>query len=536
MLREFLLGNFKAFAHEQRVPLRPITLLYGPNSGGKSSVLHGIALAHEALRSGNLDVVHTELGGAAIDLGGFRQYVHRRDAELDVLLGFSFDLARLPVSLRRMMSAAPPESLDLTVSVGVSTDDQGAPLPGEVPRVRTLDLTADGERVLRLVRRPDGRLAMGALALHPMVLALVKAILSGNTTSASAADDAETIAAALNDIAGALVAEEGNLLPVGLGDGTPRGGTGARERLLAVSASTRARDVTEALRVLLPQNLSLLLRGLGDAVRESFDRVRYLGPLRSFPPRHVGIGDADDPNWRAGGGEAWERLLRDVGVREEINRWLGDKRWMQTPYRLVVKESIASEEVESLVREVIERVAEEEVEDPDALARELTAKLVQGAKAKLRSLVLVDQRNDTPVSHRDVGIGVSQVLPVLVNAYGARGELVVIEQPELHLHPRLQAELGDVFIKGARADVGNVFLLETHSEHLLLRLMRRMRETADETVEPALALRPEDVQVLYVDPDGPQSIVRELPLNARGELVRAWPGGFFEEGLREVFP
>ena len=103
-----------------------------------------------------------------------------------------------------------------------------------------------------------------------------------------------------------------------------------------------------------------------------------------------------------------------------------------------------------------------------------------------------------------------------------------MEQPELHLHPRLQSDLADVFIDSALGETKNTFLLETHSEHLLLRIMRRMRETYEGRLpEGALPVHPEDVAVIYVDPSGPQSIVQELPLNKRGELVKAWPGGFF---------
>jgi len=108
--------------------------------------------------------------------------------------------------------------------------------------------------------------------------------------------------------------------------------------------------------------------------------------------------------------------------------------------------------------------------------------------------------------------------------------------PEIHLHPALQAELGDVFLGAALGDGANSLLIETHSEHLLLRIMRRMRETFEGKLpEGAPEVRPDHVTVLFVEPDGPRSIAREIPLNERGELVKAWPGGFFEEGLREVF-
>ena len=117
-----------------------------------------------------------------------------------------------------------------------------------------------------------------------------------------------------------------------------------------------------------------------------------------------------------------------------------------------------------------------------------------------------------------------------------RTKLLAIEQPEIHLHPALQAELGDVFLESALGGDGNTCLIESHSEHLLLRIMRRMRETSTGKLPDGVPeVRPEDVMVLFVEPDGSQSIVREMPLNERGELVKAWPGGFFEEGLREIF-
>jgi predicted ATPase len=73
MLTALGVGNFKAFGRTQRIPLKPLTLVFGPNSAGKSSVIHSLALAHEARRSGNLDIFRTDVGGTSIDLGGFRQ-------------------------------------------------------------------------------------------------------------------------------------------------------------------------------------------------------------------------------------------------------------------------------------------------------------------------------------------------------------------------------------------------------------------------------------------------------------------------------
>ena len=110
--------------------------------------------------------------------------------------------------------------------------------------------------------------------------------------------------------------------------------------------------------------------------------------------------------------------------------------------------------------------------------------------------------------------------------------------PFHHLHPRLQAELADVFIESALGDAQNTFIIETHSENLLLRIMRRMRETAKGELPSGYpSVTPDQICVLYVDVNskGDSSFIQELPLNSRGELIKAWPRGFFEENVEDIF-
>lgn len=175
--------------------------------------------------------------------------------------------------------------------------------------------------------------------------------------------------------------------------------------------------------------------------------------------------------------------------------------------------------------------------------QELVSRLYEGIQTRAErgavdELILMDLRSNTLVTHRDVGIGISQVLPVLVHAYADEGKIVAIEQPEIHLHPALQAELGDVFVESALGERKNTFLLETHSEHLILRILRRVRETTESQGKPAngaIPVRPEDVSIVFVEPTDKGCVVKEMRIDGRGRMVDSWPGGFFEESFNEMF-
>lgn len=131
-LRALRVGNFKAFADTQRIPLKPITLIFSPNSAGKSSFIHSLALAHQAQfgrdkpsQNSNrrrLDVHHTDVGGSAIDLGGFRQYVHRGQANQRVEWGAELAVAVLEGRLAQLL--APVHIVTLSVALGIELDDQ----------------------------------------------------------------------------------------------------------------------------------------------------------------------------------------------------------------------------------------------------------------------------------------------------------------------------------------------------------------------------------------------------------------------------
>jgi predicted ATPase len=140
------------------------------------------------------------------------------------------------------------------------------------------------------------------------------------------------------------------------------------------------------------------------------------------------------------------------------------------------------------------------------------------------------QGSDTSVLLPDVGFGVSQVLPVVVECfYAPANSTVVIEQPELHLHPRVQSELADLFIEAIRArendeDRGMQFIIESHSEHFLRRLQRRVAEGV---------IGPKDVALYYCEPGEDGAQIRELPVDLFGE-IDSWPDDFFGDEFLDI--
>ncbi len=155
----------------------------------------------------------------------------------------------------------------------------------------------------------------------------------------------------------------------------------------------------------------------------------------------------------------------------------------------------------------------------------LEVKPVGGNSGDLFEVRLVDTRRKEHVNVAlpDVGFGVSQLLPFVVQSLVSENRIISIEQPEVHVHPRLQADLGDLLAKAIESD--NQFIIETHSEHLVLRLQRLVRKKK---------IKPEDISIIYVSrgPEGAEA--QRLRLDEKGYFIDDWPGGFFPERLNEL--
>lgn len=143
-----------------------------------------------------------------------------------------------------------------------------------------------------------------------------------------------------------------------------------------------------------------------------------------------------------------------------------------------------------------------------------------------------DQHNDISVEPNEIGTGVSQLMPLIVAAITQKSGLVACEQPELHLHPRVQVAIGDLLSQNTE-HVN--YLIETHSEHLILRLRRRIRQNTDNELPVGLkAFSHNEVVINYLEPSKDGVQVRRIRMDEDGEFRQPWPNGFFHERLDEA--
>lgn len=225
-------------------------------------------------------------------------------------------------------------------------------------------------------------------------------------------------------------------------------------------------------------------------------KINYLGPLREYPKREY--------RWTG-------EVLQGIGIRGEYA--------IQAMLSKIQPTSL--NDSKNLIKEVSKWLKRFGVID------ELDLSSISD-NSRLFELKIKSKNYAHWANLMDVGFGVSQVLPVIVLAYFAPpGSLIILEQPEIHLHPRVQAELADLFLEVALTR--NVqFFIESHSEHLLMRLQRRIAERSGEFAD----LTEDDVKLYFCKRETEASTLEPLEMDEYGR-IKNWPKDFFGDPLGE---
>lgn len=520
IIKALTIENFKGICDPVRIEFKPITLLFGPNSAGKSTVVQALHYAREILERNNVDADQVVGADEAFDLGGFKNVVHKHDTNLPIRL--RFELSFSPLADYSDFFSTKVDNAWIEYEVKWSNFL-------EKPLVFSTSLGVDAEYFARIVCNEDGKNArIININQHHHLLASSGIDKIGDNTISPPLT--KLLAMQMTTIKFSFLS-------------SPETGDGglfldmysALPLSIKINDDLRKEEVEEFLDdwsepsswETLNDFFQTYFAGITSLLRNELKLTRYIGPIRKTPPRIFSpVRTVDESRWSSGLA-AWDRLyVSTPPFIEKVNEWLASDNRLNSGYRIKLK-----------------RYKELDIESPEYNAlgsasyldeAERTFDTIQRLPEK-RRISMVDEARGVELQPHDIGIGISQVLPVVVAALDNSSGFVMVEQPELHIHPGLQTTLGDLFI----SQVGSgdkTFLLETHSEHLLLRLLRRIRETNDDELPPDIApLTPEQLSVNYVEPTEVGLRIRQLLVSNDGDSLGEWPLGFFEERAKELY-
>ncbi|ARB27620.1 AAA family ATPase [Pseudomonas tolaasii] len=502
MLEILSIKNFKAFSDWQKIKLAPITLIYGPNSSGKSSIIHSLMLLKQSLTRPNVQGGLVS-NGEYVDLGDFSSMVHGHDPERPIAFKFSYVPRKKQAfagmefdvfgTTRRREYELVYKYIDgekehkgfsylNSMSVSVSNADDRAVLfytdvSSILPQV-VRGMKSDLSELQKRADDPNEKEKGKALKqlddfkkkAPSMKIAAAKTFsFSGRDAFAAASDYLTGRPRFVNKDAEVAKVLDYISFRSDLNYSTPS--------MVTLDSKLNPTQDREGFAY-----LNFTVGGLARDLKDKFGSISYLGPLRVHPSRIYS--PKTDQNESVGKqGENVARFIYErPEITEDINNWFS---LFEVPYTLS------------------------------------SAGIGDDVSGPVICLQLQDKRTGVVVGPSDVGFGIGQMLPIIVEGLVRDDSVICVEQPEIHLHPRLQAHLANFFVSTCD---NNQWIIETHSESLLLRLqaMIARKEIPKETIA-----------IYYVEPTLAGGEIIPIRLDSDGDFIDAWPEGFFEERLRE---
>ena len=477
-IHELTLSNFKAFGPEpQTVPMSKINLIYGPNSGGKTSLVQSLLLMKQTLEEAQHPATLVPTG-RYIDLGDFRTMVHMHDVRRPIDIGFKFS---------RPWTRTGAWEVKMTFECG----------SGDVPVLMRFKnhYTTGGKHTIR--------------GLHHWELIHDPEYISGGRKYQFAENtliegiDTKGVAASIvrnqgrdrpRDLSERMIGRENDLSLDYLENELKKriAVRSFRSEFFPTVAfrynQSQSQDTYIQQSFQLSQQLCDQVRRLSVHFSAAFAReLSYLGPVLNPPQRYYRNLGGGQRSVGITGEYAFDIIANNAGIRNDINKYFAQ---FEIGY---------------------------ELENPNSNSA------IGGQLGNPVNVPLLRHKGTNALhTPADVGFGISQILPVIVEAVSGSARVVCVDQPEIHLHPRLQAQIADLLVDTCNR---KQWIVETHSELLARRIQRRI---AEGTIDP------NDVSIIYVDPDGDSSVVKILEIDKDGDWADEWPAGFFEDGYAEM--
>lgn len=577
-LRRIKLRNFKSVLKAD-IEMAPLTVLVGANSSGKSSILQAILALHQVALS-ETPLSTFALNGPKSSLGYFQQVRNQSAGEPDVEIGIDMclhvaDVAPVPMLLddwtlyNRLRSHPTEVRFKVAFSELAERGDEAA--SPSIVSVELGAMSAEHQAALALQRRlPQKGITRGSAVLSSSWYppGLHWRFDEGFRGSLKGSSSAKVTAAAftggvpvslVSTARGAAVADlfaELFLSILGRFPSPPRDVKATANDIRRVadcavavmvpwaSQDTRERssqtnlvnDVLEALK-----SHDLLEKSVVSAAKRRDDLV--LAIQKRWPTRGATQYLLEGRDSRVIAHAATQIL----GFLSSHAFYLAGLRVAPQPlypFTPLPSDSDIGTRGENLASVLI-TIGDREVQCPAEDGTVTTKTLQESLRQWIRKLGLLDDieplhrgaqgfalqvrqaSGEQPLDVSAVGVGVSQVLPVLVRCLlAAPSDLVLLEQPELHLHPAAQLQLADFLLACVRS--GRQIVVETHSEHLVNRLRRRVAEAEDDTELSEL------IAIVFAERnDAGVTEYRSVELNPLGGFT-SWPRGFFPEGAKEI--
>lgn len=535
MITQIEIENFKGIGDRIQIDLKPITLLFGPNSAGKSTVTHALHYAREVLTRRNYDADKTIAGGDFVDLGGFLSFVHMRNPSKTVRLRFHLDLRGVSfpkyfpeVGHLHFDEYALPQISESVESASVEFGVSYCPYRKK-PYVSRYAVEINGEFLAAIESTYERFYSDERVEKYRHINALVG--LNHIHPLSDIAFQNLTREPEVYQLLGPVLRDPS--IPLAqLEDALPYWG-----RVLQIDMTPPQMDhpqlahLEDVMRRGLDRwsaVISQLMVGPGERLTEEIEGFRHLGPFRETIERNYSPPRTRDESRWITGAAAWDLLsTRGRQFVEKISEWLSVGK-LNSGYSLELYE-YKELPLDGATYQILSTHQE-----PDSILEYMDIMWVdvEDLDTKTR-LILRDDMLGLAVTPQDLGVGISQLVPMVVAALDPETRIAAIEQPELHLHPRLQAELGDLFAEFAAGR--KLFILETHSEHLILRIQRRIRETVEGKPSAGRGLTANDVAVYYLNPRSELATFERIDLDRKGEFIQPWPDDFFELDFYERF-